>query len=636
MTSYLKGKISSGFDSGKKMLQTAILNTYITNPIIKNLKEKKNFPEINYGGIIKELRPEIDSLIKTLQKIVQNFTIPTEEFNEILKKENLPQVDLSKTEKKTDLIKNLENYKIKLIGELKTLFETNSVIVQKGVFVNGKLTIVTAYNEVKTKNEKQGITAQEIDTNISNYKKELENLIATKVADVNNILDIADLVMYVNNPVIYDAQQTINEKAKADRKTRNDAINKDMNGIRISLCSPNDTTFECIRDLLGFSKPNFDELKKNIEKNGPFTTIFDFFLSSIRIAITNDLLQRLNRSISNITLNYKLNENEIKALKGFSDIFVEIINGFISVDFFKLLFEGARDEYKNYRQTQKGGADNDPPNSANTANPANPANPANGIELSSINPATEPSTNPATDVSTTGEPSTDLSTNPETNPSAPPLEPQSTNPLVKKDCDCNKIGQMNTSFNNILTNIINQLIKAPIKKHLTEYKTAMENIQKNMPNLFPDFLKDMFGYMILTLPINIVIFITSLIPIPLPYVMIQSLLNHTNKTVNDVLDLLITAARPYVPDAKNKEIIQDINNNNTKKEINDEIKLNLTNQQVLDLAKPNEEEGEEVIVGGKKTRRKRKYTKKYYLNRINNTIRQFYKTNKTRIKRKYL
>jgi hypothetical protein len=169
----------------------------------------------------------------------------------------------------------------------------------------------------------------------------------------------------------------------------------------------------------------------------------------------------------------------------------------------------------------------------------------------------------------------------------------------------------------------------------------MENIQKNMPNLFPDFLKDMFGYMILTLPINIVIFITSLIPIPLPYVMIQSLLNHANKTVNDVLDLLIKAARPYVPDAKNKEIIQDIDNNNKKKAINDEIKQrnpsqNLTDQPVLDLAKPNEKEGEEVTIGGKKTRRKRKYTKKYYLNRINNTIRQFYKTNKTRIKRKYL
>ena len=570
MSSYLKGKISSGYDSGKQIYQKSILTAYITDPIIKSLKEKKIFPTINYGGIIKELRPEIDSLIKTLQKIVQDFVIPTDNFNEILKKENLPEVESSTKENKQDLIKNLEEYKKILANKLKDLFE-KAVIVKQGYFTTSNSTIVDAYNAVKTQNEKVGITAQDIDTNISNYKKELENIIATKVADVNNILDIVDLVTYVKDPVIYQAQEQIKDNARTQRNAQNDAMSNDMNGINISFCSSHESTFECIRDFFGFSQANFDKLKQKIKDDGVFTTVFDFFLSSIRIAIINDLLKRTNQSISNITLNYKLTETEIKALKSFSDIFIDIVKGFISVDFFKMLFESAVDEYKNYKQTHRGGANE----------------PASQEQASQEQANQEQASQEQANQSASQEGEQEDATK----------QLETTEGEVKKDCDCNKMGQMNNVFNKILTNIANKLIKAPIKKHLDDYKTAMQNIQKNLPNLFPDFLQEMFGYMMLTLPINIVIFITSLIPIPLPSLMIQSLLNHANKSVNNVLQLLINAASPIAT---------------------------------------NSDTTNESLIGGKKSRRKIKHTTKYYLNRINTTIRKFYKTNRTRIKRKYL
>jgi hypothetical protein len=570
MSSYLKGKISSGYDSGKQIYQKSILTAYITDPIIKSLKEKKNFPTINYDGIIKELRPEIDSLLKTLEQIVQNFTIPTDEFNEILKKEGLSVVDPTKQENKQDLITNLKDYKQILANKLKNLFEKEAVVVQRGVFGNSNLSIIDVYNAVKKKNEAIGIKAEEIDKNINEYKKELENIIATKVADVNNILDIVDLVTYVKDPVIYQAQDQIKDNARTQRNAQNDAMSNDMNGINISFCSSHESTFECIRDFFGFSQANFDKLKQKIKDDGVFTTVFDFFLSSIRIAIINDLLKRTNQSISNITLNYKLTETEIKALKSFSDIFIDIVKGFISVDFFKMLFESAVDEYKNYKQTHRGGANE--PASQEQANQ----------EQASQEQANQSASQSASQEGEQEDATKQLET---------------TEGEVKKDCDCNKMGQMNNVFNKILTNIANKLIKAPIKKHLDDYKTAMQNIQKNLPNLFPDFLQEMFGYMMLTLPINIVIFITSLIPIPLPSLMIQSLLNHANKLVNNVLQLLINAASPIAT---------------------------------------NSDTTNESLIGGKKSRRKIKHTTKYYLNRINTTIRKFYKTNRTRIKRKYL
>jgi phage terminase Nu1 subunit (DNA packaging protein) len=575
MSSYLKGNISSGYDYTKQMVQKSILTAYITQPIIKSLKEKKDFPTINYDGIIKELRPEIDLLIKTLEQIVQDFTIPPEEFNEILKKEGLQEVDPNKQENKQenkqDLINNLKHYKQILANKLKTLFE-KAVIVQKGLF-STNLSIIQAYNAVKKKNEGVGIKVEEINKNINDYEKELENIIATKVADVNNILDIVDLVTYVKNPVIYDAQEKIKDQARRQRNSQNEAMSNDMNGINISLCSSHESTFECIRDFFGFSQANFNKLKQKIKDEGVFTTVFDFLLSSIRIAIINDLLKRTNQSISNITLNYKLNEQEIKALKSFSDIFIDIVKGFISVDFFKMLFESALDEYKNYKKTHRGGTKEQEEQEETKVTEEEPQ-------------VTEPQ---VTEPQVTKE---------ETKVTEE--EPQQQEPKkVKKDCDCNKIGQMNNVFNKILTNIANKLIKVPIKNHLTDYNTAMKNIQKNLPNLFPDFLQDMFGYMMLTLPINIVIFITSLIPSPLPSLMIQSLLNHANKSVNNVLQLLMIAASP----------------------------METTSSETT---------SSDSLIGGKKSRRKRQHTRKYYLNRINTTIRKFYKTNRTRFKRKYL
>ena len=236
-----------------------------------------------------------------------------------------------------------------------------------------------------------------------------------------------------------------------------------------------------------------------------------------------------------------------------------------------MLFESAVDEYKNYKQTHRGGANE----------------PASQEQASQEQANQEQASQEQANQSASQEGEQEDATK----------QLETTEGEVKKDCDCNKMGQMNNVFNKILTNIANKLIKAPIKKHLDDYKTAMQNIQKNLPNLFPDFLQEMFGYMMLTLPINIVIFITSLIPIPLPSLMIQSLLNHANKSVNNVLQLLINAASPIAT---------------------------------------NSDTTNESLIGGKKSRRKIKHTTKYYLNRINTTIRKFYKTNRTRIKRKYL
>jgi hypothetical protein len=136
---------------------------------------------------------------------------------------------------------------------------------------------------------------------------------------------------------------------------------------------------------------------------------------------------------------------------------------------------------------------------------------------------------------------------------------------------------------------------------MAQYKQVMENIKLNMPELFPYFLKEIYGYMMKTIPINIVVIMSSLIPFPAVYAIIQMLLQHMDEALDYVIKVLLITA---IPSSSVSQFMKSIT---------------VEQQQ-----------------GGNKHRKINKYTKKYYLNRINTTIQKFYKTNKTRIRKRKL
>jgi len=157
--------------------------------------------------------------------------------------------------------------------------------------------------------------------------------------------------------------------------------------------------------------------------------------------------------------------------------------------------------------------------------------------------------------------------------------------------------------------LYNTVIKKITIKH-PDIQVIIDNINQNMYNIFNeiiiDFLKKMFGDVILMLPTMIIGILVSIIPSPLPTKILSIIENCADKAIDKFLFLFLNTL------SKIEKNIDKVSSKVDKvsSKINETIN----------------------IQGGQKITTKHKYTKKYYLKRINNTIRNFYKTNKPKMR----
>jgi hypothetical protein len=159
-----------------------------------------------------------------------------------------------------------------------------------------------------------------------------------------------------------------------------------------------------------------------------------------------------------------------------------------------------------------------------------------------------------------------------------------------------------SSFQNIKNKIYDDIIKKAIAKN-PKFELILNGI--SLSDIFNDYLKKMTQDLITSLPLISINMLTSIIPNPFFINLLDLIENYGNKSVQKISFLLLNQAANVV------EKVSEVGE-----------KVSKVGEQVGDQV------GNQVSkVGGKKTR---KYTKKYYLNRIHNTIRNFYKTNKSR------
>jgi hypothetical protein len=142
--------------------------------------------------------------------------------------------------------------------------------------------------------------------------------------------------------------------------------------------------------------------------------------------------------------------------------------------------------------------------------------------------------------------------------------------------------------------IYNDLIQKALNEN-PKFEKIMDGIK--LPDIFSNYLKKIFQDFILSLPIIIINMLVSSIPDPLPLYLIQLIENYGYKSIQTILFLLLNEAA-IVVNTLDKSL------DNLDKSVGDKI-------------------------GGEK---RVKNKKQYYLNRIHNTIKNFNKTNKTRIR----
>jgi hypothetical protein len=149
-------------------------------------------------------------------------------------------------------------------------------------------------------------------------------------------------------------------------------------------------------------------------------------------------------------------------------------------------------------------------------------------------------------------------------------------------------------FQTMKQQIYNDLIQKALNEN-PKFEKIMDGIK--LPDIFSNYLKKIFQDFILSLPIIIINMLVSSIPDPLPLYLIQLIENYGYKSIQTILFLLLNEAA-IVVNTLDKSL------DNLDKSVGDKI-------------------------GGEK---RGKTQKQYYLNRIHNTIKNFNKTNKTRIR----
>jgi len=149
-------------------------------------------------------------------------------------------------------------------------------------------------------------------------------------------------------------------------------------------------------------------------------------------------------------------------------------------------------------------------------------------------------------------------------------------------------------FQTMKQQIYNDLIQKALNEN-PKFEKIMDGIK--LPDIFSNYLKKIFQDFILSLPIIIINMLVSSIPDPLPLYLIQLIENYGYKSIQTILFLLLNEAA-IVVNTLDKSL------DNLDKSVGDKI-------------------------GGEK---RVKNKKQYYLNRIHNTIKNFNKTNKRRIR----
>jgi hypothetical protein len=149
-------------------------------------------------------------------------------------------------------------------------------------------------------------------------------------------------------------------------------------------------------------------------------------------------------------------------------------------------------------------------------------------------------------------------------------------------------------FQTMKQQIYNDLIQKALNEN-PKFEKIMDGIK--LSDIFSNYLKKIFQDFILSLPIIIINMLVSSIPDPLPLYLIQLIENYGYKSIQTILFLLLNEAA-IVVNTLDKSL------DNLDKSVGDKI-------------------------GGEK---RVKNKKQYYLNRIHNTIKNFNKTNKTRIR----
>jgi hypothetical protein len=163
--------------------------------------------------------------------------------------------------------------------------------------------------------------------------------------------------------------------------------------------------------------------------------------------------------------------------------------------------------------------------------------------------------------------------------------------MVEFEKYSNIIGQF---FQNMTDQIYNSLIqKALNNENNPIFKEIMDQIK--LPDIFTNYLEKIFQDLITSLPIISINMLTSIIPNPFFINLLQLIENYGYKSIQTILFLLLNEAATVV----NKM--------------------------------PTLPKSDDIQAAGKK---RGKYKKQYYLNRINNTIKNFYKTNKTRFRKR--
>jgi len=160
-------------------------------------------------------------------------------------------------------------------------------------------------------------------------------------------------------------------------------------------------------------------------------------------------------------------------------------------------------------------------------------------------------------------------------------------------------------FQTMKQQIYNDLIQKALNEN-PKFEKIMDGIK--LPDIFSNYLKKIFQDFILSLPIIIINMLVSSIPDPLPLYLIQLIENYGYKSIQTILFLLLNEAAIVV--------------NTLDKSLD-----NLDNS--LDKSLNNLDNSVGDKIGGEK---RGKTQKQYYLNRIHNTIKNFNKTNKTRIR----
>ena len=162
-------------------------------------------------------------------------------------------------------------------------------------------------------------------------------------------------------------------------------------------------------------------------------------------------------------------------------------------------------------------------------------------------------------------------------------------------------------FQTMKQQIYNVLIQKALNEN-PKFEKIMDGIK--LPDIFSNYLKKIFQDFILSLPIIIINMLVSSIPDPLPLYVLQLVETYGYKSIQTILFLLLNEAAIVV--------------NTLDKSLD-----NLDNS--LDKSLNNLDKSVGDKIGGEK---RGKPQKQYYLNRIHNTIKNFNKTNKTRIRKR--